>query len=106
MLSHYRILWIMVFFDLPVTTKRERKLASGFRVNLLDMGFQMAQFSIYMKHCAGKEQADSLSKKLRFNVPEIGNVKILRITDKQFESIEHLGRNDASQIRYQQLGLF
>ena len=106
MLSQYRLLWVMVFFDLPVGTKKERQKATAFRNNLLDLGFEMAQFSVYMKHCAGKEQADSLLRKIKIKVPEIGNVKILRITDKQFASIEHLGQNNQPQIRYEQLGLF
>lgn len=106
MLSHYRILWVMVLFDLPVSTKPERKAASAFRLHLLDMGFMMVQFSVYMKHCAGKDQADTLSKKIKPKVPIDGNVKILRITDKQFENIEHLGCHKTSQKIHEQLALF
>ena len=106
MLSGYRILWIITIFDLPVATKSERKRASGFRNSLLDLGFEMVQFSVYMKHCAGKEQAEAIQQKIKKAVPEFGNVKILVITDKQFGSIVHLGRHSQRSINTDQLVLF
>jgi CRISPR-associated protein Cas2 len=36
--------WLLVVFDLPVGTKKERRLASGFRNYLLDLGYLMLQF--------------------------------------------------------------
>ena len=32
----YEIMWLFVFFDLPVKTKKERKAANGFRKDLLN----------------------------------------------------------------------
>ena len=55
----YRIMWLVVMFDLPVATKIERKLATQFRNNLLDMGFEMMQFSVYTKFCSSKSKAVS-----------------------------------------------
>ena len=49
--SEYRIMWVLVFFDLPTETKRERKLYADFRKKLLQDGFTMFQFSIYVRHC-------------------------------------------------------
>ena len=66
----------------------------------------MVQFSVLMKHCTGKEQADTLSKRITPKVPIDGNVKILRITDKQFANIEHLGCHRAPQIIYERYSLF
>lgn len=42
--------WCVVMFDLPVGTKDERRRATKFRNNLLDLGFQMAQFSVYVQY--------------------------------------------------------
>ena len=53
LLSGYRLMWIMVMFDLPVVDPHDRKAATGFRNALLDMGFEMAQFSVYMRFCSG-----------------------------------------------------
>jgi len=106
MLSGYRILWVIALFDLPVTTKAERKRATVFRNHLLDLGFEMVQFSVYMKHCAGKEQADVIERKIILTVPTYGNVKLLQITDKQFGAILHLGKGSKRQINSDQLALF
>ena len=86
-LSAYRILWIQVIFDLPVTSKKERKRATNFRNALLDMGFSMVQFSVYQKYSVGKEIAEKYIKHVERNVPEDGKVHILTFTDKQYENI-------------------
>ncbi|NUM32247.1 MAG: CRISPR-associated endonuclease Cas2, partial [Bacteroidetes bacterium] len=38
-LNAYRIMWVLVFFDLPTETKLERKTASNFRKEILRDGF-------------------------------------------------------------------
>ena len=48
-LSAYRLMWILVFFDLPTYTAEDRKIATEFRKNLLEEGFTMFQFSIYTR---------------------------------------------------------
>ena len=60
--SEYRIMWILVFFDLPTDTKRERKAAGDFRKQLLKDGFTMFQFSIYVRHCASMENVEVINK--------------------------------------------
>ena len=87
-LSPYRIMWLFVMFDLPVGTKKERKQATGFRNYLLDLGFEMSQFSIYVKYCASGEKAESVGKQIQPKLPFGGKVDILTITDKQFANIK------------------
>jgi CRISPR-associated protein Cas2 len=87
MLSGYRLMWMVVLFDLPVGTKKERKAATKFRKFLLDQGFEMSQYSVYMRFCAGKEQADAYTKRVEGAVPVTGKVHIVYITDKQYENI-------------------
>ena len=53
--SSYQLMWILVMFDLPTETKRQRKDASDFRKYLLKDGFTMFQFSIYVRNCASRE---------------------------------------------------
>ena len=86
-LNHYRIMWLFTFFDLPVTTKKERKIATQFRQHLLDLGFEMVQFSVYSRVCPGKEKVDSLIQKISSHLPQSGKVDLLTITDRQFENI-------------------
>jgi len=87
MLSGYRLMWMVVLFDLPVGTKKERKAATKFRKFLLDQGFEMSQYSVYMRFCAGKEQAEAYTKKVEKAVPVTGKIHIVYITDKQYENI-------------------
>lgn len=87
MLTGYRLMWIIVIFDLPVKTKKERKAATKFRNFLLDQGFSMGQFSVYMRFCGGKDQAEAYTKRVERSLPKTGLVQILYITDKQYETI-------------------
>ena len=82
--SGYRFMWMMVMFDLPVLTKRQRKRATKFRNDLLDLGFEMAQYSVYMKFCGGRPAADALAGRVERQVPSDGHVSILVFTDKQY----------------------
>ena len=86
-LSGYRVMWVFVLFDLPVGTKKERKAATKFRNSLLDLGFEMSQFSVYLKFCAGKEQGEALSRQVEAEMPPSGKVHLVYITDKQYENI-------------------
>tara|TARA_R110000787_G_scaffold87984_1_gene187095 strand:- start:435 stop:740 length:306 start_codon:yes stop_codon:yes gene_type:complete len=80
-------MWMLVMFDLPVGTKPERRAATRFRNFLLDQGFEMAQFSIYMRLCAGKEQVETNVRYIRENLPKTGKIHILSITDRQYENL-------------------
>ena len=81
-------MWVLVLFDLPTETKKERKLYAQFRKDLLKDGFAMFQFSIYLRHCASRENADVHIKRVKRMLPEKGNIGILCITDKQFGMME------------------
>lgn len=87
MLSGYRLMWMVVMFDLPVVEKAERRAATGFRNALLDMGFEMSQFSVYMRFCTSPVQVETYSKRVEGVLPEGGKVNILQFTDKQYERI-------------------
>ena len=87
MLSGYRMMWMIVMFDLPVVEKKERKAATEFRNALLDMGFQMSQFSVYMRFCTSPAQVETYCKRVEESLPEGGKVNILQFTDKQYERI-------------------
>ncbi len=64
--SEYRIMWVLVLFDLPTETKKKkRKAYSDFRKNLQRDGFTMFQFSIYVRHCASQENAEVHIKRVK-----------------------------------------
>jgi CRISPR-associated protein Cas2 len=78
-------MWIVVMFDLPVETKQARRSYSIFRKSLLGDGFIQMQFSIYCRHSASQENANVHLSRVERNLPPDGEVRILTITDKQFE---------------------
>ncbi|MCD8285365.1 MAG: CRISPR-associated endonuclease Cas2 [Prevotellaceae bacterium] len=87
-LNAYRIMWLFVFFDLPVLTKKERKAAADFRKVLLKDGFVMMQFSVYVRHCASHESMQVHKRRVKSAMPTKGKVSILAVTDKQYGDIE------------------
>jgi len=87
-LNEYRVLWILVLFDLPTETAAERKIYARFRKEIMKDGFTMFQFSIYLRHCASRENADTHVKRVKKLLPEKGHIGILTITDKQFGMME------------------
>ncbi|MFY9151807.1 MAG: CRISPR-associated endonuclease Cas2 [Prolixibacteraceae bacterium] len=81
-------MWVLVFFDIPVETNKQRKLAARFRKELIRDGFTMFQFSIYLRNCPSRENADVHSQRVKNMLPEFGHIGILKITDKQFGMME------------------
>lgn len=106
--SEYRIMWVLVLFDLPTETKKDRKAHALFRKNLQKDGFTMFQFSIYVRHCASMENAAVHIKRVKSFLPEFGQVGIICITDKQFSQIElfYGKKNQEPNTPGQQLELF
>lgn len=87
MLSGYRLMWMMVLFDLPVVEKEERAEANRFRNFLLDEGFDRCQYSVYLRFCSGKDQAQTYTRRVEQALPPDGDVQIIYFTDKQYENI-------------------
>ena len=86
--NQYRVMWVFVFFDLPTGTKAETKAATKFRKKLLNDGFTMFQFSIYLRNCPSRENARVHERRVKLNLPKKGSVGILKVTDKQFGMME------------------
>lgn len=87
-LSTYKLMWILVMFDLPNETKEQRKAYSMFRKGLKSDGFTMFQLSIYVRNCASKENMQVHINRVKAMLPEEGKICMLRITDRQFQEIE------------------
>jgi len=79
-----RILWMFVFFDLPVGTKGERRAATRFRNFLKDDGYMMLQWSVYARVCRGEEAAEKHVQRVTKNLPTKGSVRALQVTDKRY----------------------
>lgn len=106
--SEYRIMWVLVFFDLPVLTKKERKDAADFRKRIMADGFTMFQFSMYVRTCPSDENADVHIKRVKSLLPSQGHIGIMKVTDKQFGSMQIFSnqKKQEPQTGPQQLELF
>ena len=79
-----RVLWLFVFFDLPVGTKKERRDATRFRNFLKDDGYMMLQLSVYARVCRGEEAVGKHVQRVTKRLPSKGSVRALQVTDKQY----------------------
>jgi len=82
-LNPYRIVWLLVLFDLPTDSQEARRDYRLFRGALLDDGFPMMQYSVYARCCPSEEHGAVHLLRIRANLPPDGEVRILQITDKQ-----------------------
>ena len=81
-------MWQFVLFDLPVETKEQRKDYTRFRKKVLSMGFTQLQYSVYAKHLASEEAGEFLKTHIVGALPPEGQVRLLTVTDRQFEKME------------------
>lgn len=85
-----RFVWLMVFFDLPVKTKPQRRRASQFRIFLKKDGYMMLQLSVYARVCRGQDAVEKHVRRVRATLPKEGSVRTLQVTDKQYARMELL----------------
>jgi len=85
-----RFMRLMVFFDLPVVTKAERRAYTQFRRFLLNDGYDMIQFSVYGRILSGVDAEEKHMKRLLDNLPPEGSVRVLAVTEKQYASMKLL----------------
>jgi len=94
----YRYMRLIVFFDLPVATAKNRKDYRLFRKFLIKSGFLMMQESVYCKLVQNRTAGKSLIKNIRKNKPSEGLVQVLTITEKQYGAIDNIVGESKSNI--------
>lgn len=85
-----RYMWLVVFFDLPVGSKKQRKIATRFRKFLIDEGYFMLQWSVYARICRGQDGISKHLSHLGGNLPHEGNIRALQVTDRQYSRMKML----------------
>lgn len=88
----------MVLFDIPSSNKSEQKIASKFRNKLLDLGFTMMQYSVYIKFCPDKYHIEKYEKIIRGIIPKIGNINILKIQNQQYANMISFNDNQETKL--------
>lgn len=79
---------VIVFFDLPTTTKKDIREYTKFRKFLIRSGFIMLQESVYSKIALNTTAVDAIARNVCKNKPPSGLVQMLSITEKQFARME------------------
>ena len=88
-INGFKIMWVMVSFDLPTQTKAQRKRYTAFRKMLLAHGFTMMQYSVYVRHLPTMRKAQAIITKLGRHTPPQGQCAFVLITDKQYGMIRN-----------------
>ncbi|MCQ2082619.1 MAG: CRISPR-associated endonuclease Cas2 [Lachnospiraceae bacterium] len=94
----YRYMRVVVLFDLPVVSAKNRRDYAAFRKFLIKSGFLMMQESVYCKIAQNITMADSIVDNIRKNKPEEGLIQVIKLTEKQFTKIEYILGSDKSEV--------
>jgi CRISPR-associated endoribonuclease cas2 len=89
-MEKYKIMRMLCMFDLPVETEEQRRAYRIFRKNLIQEGFVMIQYSIYVRICPSREYANRLENRIKKGIPQEGNVRLLCVTEKQYVDMKLL----------------
>jgi len=107
--SAFRIMWLVIMFDLPTQTKKDRKRYRWLSQYLDKEGFLRLQYSVYAKVFNSLQSANHGKKRmkefLRVNVKK-GNVRMLLFTDAQFGKMEIVVGEQSTQEEISQPSLF
>ena len=63
-------MWVMVMFDLPVVSAEDRKQSTDFRNRLLDLGFEMVQFSVYARRAGSMSRSGGYIHEIEEAIPD------------------------------------
>lgn len=80
-------MWSIVMFDLPVLTAKQRREASRFRHLLLDEGFWMAQYSVYVRYSPTMFGEVRRIRAIKAALPDGGEVRVLYVTDREWSTM-------------------
>ena len=88
-----RYMRLLVFFDLPVETATQRRNYRLFRKHLVKEGYLMLQESVYAKLVTNDGAAGAAVMRLRKHRPPEGLVQVLKVTEKQFATMDYIVGN-------------
>jgi CRISPR-associated protein Cas2 len=84
MIPGYRLMWLIVVFDLPVETKANKRDYRRFVDFLEDHGYSRIQYSIYVCPTTTHDHTEVHAQRIADNLPPEGDVRVFRLTDKQW----------------------
>lgn len=86
-------------FDLPVGTSEQRRAYRKFRKKLIEEGFLMIQYSIYVRICVSRQSAKYMEERIKNFLPTDGLVQTMMVTEKQYNDIHFLLGKSSDDVR-------
>ena len=90
---------LMIMFDLPVDTSEQRRNYRKFRKALINEGFLMIQYSVYVKVCVNRKSAKFAEGRIKSYLPKNGLVQSLMLTEKQYNDMHFLIGEPVDDVR-------
>lgn len=84
----YSFMRIILLYDLPIKTKKDKRVYANFRKYLINKGYIMLQYSVYSKLFSNRDSATKHIQILKTEIPQKGNIRILLLTEKQYSKME------------------
>lgn len=90
----YKAMRLICMFDLPMETKNQQRAYRDFRKFLLKNGFEMLQYSVYIRTCPDRSFANKYYNRVETNSPNSGSILMFNITEKQYEDMKYISCKD------------
>ncbi|CUS25498.1 CRISPR-associated endoribonuclease Cas2 [Paucilactobacillus oligofermentans DSM 15707 = LMG 22743] len=90
---------LMVMFDLPVQTNEQKRSYRKFRKELINEGFLMIQYSVYVRVCVSKQSAGYMEKRIAEFAPENGLIQTMMVTEKQYNDMNFIAGEFKQDVR-------
>ena len=81
---------LLIMYDLPHKTKQQRKIAGRFRRKLIQLGFNMLQYSIYLRIITTQNEKENIISQVKQLAPKQGTVRIISLTESEYAKMNLL----------------
>lgn len=88
---------ILLLCDLPLEKRKQRKEARLFRELLFREGFYELQSGVYTRMVESRSSRDIHLKRINEGLPVYGTVRLLMLTERQFQNVPLLCGNESKQ---------
>lgn len=83
----YRQMRLILMFDLPTDDDIDKKIYSKFKKDIFKLGYTMIQYSVYVKCVNSQSKVQQEVDKINKSLPKRGNIRIIAITEAQYEKM-------------------
>ena len=98
---------MLVLCDLPLEKRNQRKEARLFKEALFAEGFFELQENVYTRMVESRSSRDIHIERISKNIPPYGRVRLITLTEKQFQNAPLLcGEEDKQAIIGSELDIF